>query len=202
MTIKEFTRRKRVMERDSIFEAEQLLFELENSTAPKEQIVRLQEIFAPLFEKEREREYKEQLEIEKYSWANFLPHRNLQTVIQTLSSIITFHQEAKLEEDRYNDATQDLLHAFELTNPSDDDLIELGREVIKLRQQRRKTKNFLEVTEPLFNFAVKNRNILKELGQIQSEMNRKLQTLDNRSYQVKEKTALQEAFDKVKKETA
>lgn len=186
------------MDRETLYAAEQLLFELEKTTAPQEKIQKLQEIFFPLFEKEREKEFKEQLEIEKYSWGNFNPHKSLQTTVRTLTSIITYHQEAKLEEDKFNDATQDLLHAFELTEPTDEELIDLGKKLIALRKQRRRTKNFLEMTNPLFNFAVKNRTLLKELGQIQGEMDKVLQTIDARSYRVKETTSLKDAFDKAK----
>lgn len=188
------------MEREIVYEAEELLAELEKSKAPQEKVQRLKEIFTPVFEKEREKEYKEKLEIEKYSWANFIPHKNLQTTIHTLSSIITFHQEAKLEEDKFHAKTQDLLHAFELIDPSDEELIDLGKQLITLRKERRKTKNFLELTEPLFNFATKNRNLVKELGQIHGEMIKTLQNFEARNYRVKEtsNTSLQEAFEKAK----
>src|SRR5437763_16652593 len=122
------------MDRETLYAAEQLLFELEKTTAPQEKIQKLQEIFFPLFEKKREKEFKEQLEIEKYSWGNFNPHKSLQTTVRTLTSIITYHQEAKLEEDKFNDATQDLLHAFELTEPTDEELIDLGKKLIALRK--------------------------------------------------------------------
>lgn len=186
------------MERSTVYETEQLLFELKNSNAPQEIVQKLQEIFEPMFVKEREKEYKEKLEIDKFSWNCFNPQRQMQTVVSTLNSIITFHQEAKLEEDKYHDATQDLLHAFELTDPSDEEIINLGKELIALRRQRRKTKDFLMLTEPLFNFVIKNRNLVKELGQVQGEMTKITQTLNGRRYYTKEKTSLQEAFDQAK----
>lgn len=186
------------MERDKLYEAEHILSELENSKAPLESIQKLKEIFNPLFEKEREKEYKEKLKIEKYSWSNFDPHQQLQIAVQNLSSVMTYHYEAKAEEEKFHDATQDLLHAFELTEPTDEDLIELGKELRTLRKQRRKTKDFLTLTEPLFNFVVKNKQLIKELGQVQGEMTRISKTLDGRKYYTKEKTSLQEAFDKAK----
>lgn len=186
------------MERESLYQAEKLLEELEGFNVPREKVETLKETFAPLFQKEREREQKEKWKIEKCSWEGFVPSTNIRRVIDTLSNVISYHQEAKLEESKYHEATQDLLHAFELTEPSDEELIALGREMQQLRKERRKTKDFIEATEPLFHFAINNRPLIKELGQIQNEINKIMQEQSNRTYRTKEKTALQDAFDKAK----
>jgi hypothetical protein len=89
-----------------------------------------------------------------------------------------------------------LLHAFELTNPTDDDLIQLGKQVVELQKKRRQTKNFIEITEPLFNYVTNNRHVTKQLGKVHGEMLGIIKVQSNRKYTPKEKTSLQEAFDK------
>jgi hypothetical protein len=186
------------LNREEAYEAEAILENLVKSNIHKKnkgELERLLELIVPVAENERLKEYKESLGI-KWSWSNFHPKNRLQSAINTLTSVVNHHQEAKLEEDVYEKETQDLLHALEITNPTDEQLLEYGRELQMLRQKRRNAKDFMEIAAPLFHYSTKNRNVIKELGQVLTEMNRIMEVLENRTYKIREKTSLQEAFDK------
>lgn len=188
------------MNREEVYEAEAILEDLAGSNLHinhREQIERLLELFVPVAEKERLKEYKNDRGI-KWSWQDFHPHKKLQDAIRTLSSAVTFHQEAKLEEDTYERETQDILHALELAELDDDQILEIGKELQLLRQKRRNAKDFMELVAPLFAYSVKNRPVIKELSQILSEMEQIMNSWENRRYTARERTDLQSEFDNAK----
>jgi hypothetical protein len=186
------------LNREEAYEAEAILENLVKSNIhkkTKEDLERLLELIVPIAEKERLKEYKENLGI-KWSWGSFHPKNKLQDALNTLTSVVNHHQEAKLEEDVYEKETQDLLHALEITDPTDEQLLEYGRDLQILRQKRRNAKDFMEIAAPLFHYSTKNRHVIKELSQVLAEMNRITEGLENRTYKIREKTSLQEAFDR------
>lgn len=187
-----------MLNREEVYEAEAILENLVKSNVHKknkEDLERLLELFVPLAEKERLKEYKESIGI-KWSWNSFHPKNRLQDVINTLTSVVNHHQEAKIEEDVYEKETQDLLHAIEITDPTDEELLEYGKDLQAIRQKRRNAKDFMEVAAPLFHYSTKNRHVIKELRQVLAEMTRVMEGLENRTYKTREKTSLQEAFDR------
>jgi hypothetical protein len=188
------------LNKEEVYEAEVILEDLLESDMQihhKVAIERLLELIVPMAEKERLKDYKDSRGI-KWSWSDFHPHKKLQDSIRTLSSAVTFHQEAKLEEEIYEKETQDILHALELTELDDEQILVIGKELQLLRQKRRNAKDFMELVAPLFAYSTKNRNVVKELGQVLSEMQQTMNSWETRRYTVREKTELQYAFDTAK----
>lgn len=182
------------MNRKQAYEAEEILQRLENHDYISEDVNRLKEIIQPMIDNEKEKEFKEKRNV-KTSYRNFNPHREVQYAVQALSKPISLYNEANQEIEVYQRETQDILHALELTDLDDEKMTELMQELRRIRIYRRMAKNFIEIVEPLYKFAMENRMLAKNLGRVAGEIHKIKENIDNRAYYVREKTSLREAFE-------
>lgn len=191
------------MIREHVLEMEQILHRFSESNLPEQQQIdlhKIKEFLMPIIETEKERMEKEALGL-KYSWLKFHPLKKLQDAVNTLSSVTNLFIEAKEAEEVYERETQDLLHQIELTETDSEENDEIVENLRHLRKQRRNAKDFLDLAAPLKNYSLHNRQVIRDLGQVHAEMIQISKNLDNRSYKVREKTSLQEAFDKARMDT-
>jgi valyl-tRNA synthetase len=175
------------------YEAESIFNYLSDIDGLEDKAKRLQEIFMPIIENEKGKEFKRKLDV-KISWKNFVPHREVSKAITALTNSISLYEEAKQEILTYQRVQQDILHALELTDLSEVELVKLMKELQEIRIYRRQAKNFMESVEPLVKFANNHKSTLKELGKVQGELNKITQSINERQYYVREKKALADAF--------
>jgi hypothetical protein len=181
------------MDYELAMETEKILNELSKDSVVYVQVSRLKEIFAPIIENEKEKEFKRKRDI-KTSWNKFTPHREISRAINALCSSVSLYEEANKEINRYQKETQDILHALELTDLNDDELFNLMKDLQQIRIYRRLAKNFVESVEPLYKFSCNNKELIKKLNQVHSEVMKINLSIKDRSYNVREKTSLEEAF--------
>jgi hypothetical protein len=181
------------MDYNNALEAEQLFQDLEKYKYVNPIVSRLKEIFMPIIENEKEKQFKRSRGI-KMSWNNFHPESEISRAINALSQSVSFYEEAKSEIDTYQREQQDILHALELTDLDDNEMMNLMRDLQQVRVYRRQAKNFVETVEPLKTYAAKNKNLVNELGQIQKKTVARIQTINKKVYTCKEKKELQKAF--------
>lgn len=183
-----------VMNRDEVFEVEQLLQEIGRLKSTKQHVTRIQELMQPIFDNEREKAERDKHNLST-SYMNFNVKKEVSKAINALSSTKTMFSLASEDLKRLHGVEQDILHALELTDLSLEELTALTVELKEVRIMRRITKNFLEVANPLNDFAVHNEKLIKQLHQIAGTIQKSLSSIDNRKYSVREKTTLQDAFD-------
>lgn len=190
-----------MMDKSVIFEMEKLIEDLDGyqHMYTKKKTARLKELFHPIADNERKKEFRQQRNL-KWSWSKFDPRQKIQQATDCLSGIINHYEEAKAEIDTYQKETQDILHAIELTELTDEELTDYMKRLREIRKYRRIAKNFVEVAEPLYHVALANKNVVKELGKASGEIQRIVTTIESRTYRPRVITSLEEAFTKAKSE--
>lgn len=147
------------------------------------------------FEKVEDRANKRNEKI-KYSYQEFNPISEVTKVINGLSNAIALYGQANEEINYYNNETQDILHAIELTDMDEETSMKLFNDLKKNRENRRIAKNFVELVEPLHDIARNNVKLINELGKVQAKIQITESVISNRKYRVREKTDLELAFEK------
>lgn len=181
------------MDKHEAYEIEGILYNLKEDGVNVERVI---EVLNPIFENEREKEFKDKRNL-KYSWNGYNPGR-IATRATQVNSAVHMYQEAMDEENHLNNEVNDILHAMELLEPSDEELLDYAKQLRVLKKRRRKAKDFAESVKPLKEFVEENKQFLKKLGQVVSEINRIKTIQDNRQYMPRVQTTLAEAFDKAK----
>lgn len=186
------------MSRESILNAQGAfeILDTYQSQRIKEAVTTLREAFEPIITKNVKEISMEKYNL-KYSYKNFFPEKRVSQVIDTLSSAITIYEEAADNEAKANKTTQDILHAIELLDLSEDEMVTMARELHEIRKIRREAKDFTEIMLPLYDLACKYQHITKELTQVKSEMQKIANQKENRTYKVRERTDLAEKFEKM-----
>lgn len=161
----------------------------------KDKVSELRDTFQPIIDNEKNKQKKKNLSL-KYSYAKYEPRKRIMHAIEALSNGPRLYEEALENVEKCNRLTQDILHAMELLEADEEQLKLWAGELKDIRLNRREAKDFVEVMEPLYKFTVKNKQLVTSLGQIHTEMQKIMRQKENRTYKVREKTSLAEAFEK------
>lgn len=180
--------------RELAFEAEKAIERLRDREDIQDELTIVRAFLTPIIENEREKEFKEKLHITT-SYKKFAPTKEISKIINVLNNSIHHYQSAQEDIKKYQRGQQDILHAFELTDLSDEELMEYTKELRELRMLRRQAKNFVETLEPLYQFSLKNKTLINNLKKVNSEIDKVKTSVDSRKYYVREKTTLQQAFE-------
>lgn len=78
--------------------------------------------------------------------------------------------------------TQDILHELELVPHSASQIMKLAKQLSATRQERRLSKNNLELLHPIVEWANKHKNAINDLKDALAEVAIKEETLLNREY--------------------
>ncbi|EJS62000.1 hypothetical protein ICU_05168 [Bacillus cereus BAG2X1-1] len=92
---------------------------------------------------------------------------------------------------------EDILHALELLNEDEDQLMKYMKDLINVRKQRRAAKDYLEIANPLKKLVNKYPNIGKDLNQCLKSVREIEEFHKKRIYTPRELTAMEEAFKKL-----
>jgi len=157
----------------------------------------IQAFLQPIIENEKEKDFKEKLHITT-SFNQFVPSKEISKIIHVLNNATHYYESAQEEIRKYQRRQQDILHAFELTDLSEDELTEYTKELQSIRIFRRQAKNFIETLEPLYGFSLKNKEFIEQLKKLNGEMDKIKNTIENRRYFVREETSLKRAFEEAR----
>lgn len=127
----------------------------------------------------------------------FDPLQKVQQVVEVINNSIQVYETAAANLEKSHKATQDILHAIELLELSEDEMVQLARDLHEVRRIRREAKDFTEIMLPLYDLACKYQPITKEFSSAMSEMQKIANQKENRTYKVRERTDLAEKFEKM-----
>lgn len=175
------------MNYEEALEMEQIFQQLSQheDEAVRNQAVRLIEVFTPMIEVEKDREFKRQRNL-KHSWGTFIPKNEVTKIITVLNCATKMFDDAENELKHYQQEQQDILHAYEIDGLTEEDVESLSNGLRELRVQRRKTKNFIEQVRPLKELADNNQQFLRDTIKAQKELLRTFQKLQDKRYFVRD----------------
>ena len=135
----------------------------------------------------------------KYSWGGVDPNSFIQATVTNLKSITNFNKEATEELRVLDNETQDILHALEFLDNTEEEMVKLSQDLAEIRKNRRKAKSFIELSSYLVDFVEYNKTAVKNLVDVSTNTQACFGKLERRTYTPREKTALAEAFEKLNK---
>lgn len=89
---------------------------------------------------------------------------------------------AEQTEQEANDATQDILHWFELYDFRGLEAVKMAHKLREIRHQRREAKDLEYVTSPLIEWINGNQSIVKGLERVLGEVRKRERKTENRTY--------------------
>ncbi|MBD1379055.1 hypothetical protein [Metabacillus arenae] len=183
------------MNYEDALEVENILNNLSESKETKQEVARLKELLGYIIQNEKDINFKKQKHIST-TWNNFTPIKEISKVINVLCNCNRYYDDANEEVRIYQRETQDILHALELTELEDEEMIDLMEELKTIRVFRRRVKNFIEAIEPLHEFVSNNPDVVNGFKNVHSKMDSIRIRQGKKRYSVREKTSLSSAFEK------
>lgn len=89
---------------------------------------------------------------------------------------------AEQTEREANDATQDILHWFELYNFRGIEAVKMAHKLREIRHQRREAKDVAWLTSPVVDWIQRHRAEIKELERLLGEVRKRERRTENRIY--------------------
>lgn len=89
---------------------------------------------------------------------------------------------AEQTEREANDATQDILHWFELYDFRGIEAVKMAHKLREIRHQRREAKDLEYVTSPLIEWINGHQSIVKGLERVLGEVRKRERKTENRTY--------------------
>ena len=89
---------------------------------------------------------------------------------------------AEQTEQEANDATQDILHWFELYNFRGIEAVKMAHKLREIRHQRREAKDVVWLTSPVVDWIQRHRAEIKELERLLGEVRKRERRTENRIY--------------------
>jgi prophage DNA circulation protein len=127
----------------------------------------------------------------------FDPLQKAHQMIEILNHSIKTYETAAENLEKTHKATQDLLHALELLDLSEDEMIQMARDLHEVRRIRRESKDFTEIMLPMYDLACKYQHLTQEFSSAMAEMQEIASRKEKRRYIVRERTDLAEKFEKL-----
>lgn len=189
------------MKTEDVEKLDETLKELEKYNYPyiQSKVGTIRELLTPIIEAEKQKAFRKQRKL-KYSWGNFDVVSRVQTMTNDLKSITKYHEEALEELRVYDNETQDILHALEFLENTDEEMKKMSEELAEIRKNRRKAKDFIELSTYLCEFANQNKQAVNKLAEASRNTKACVAKLERRTYTPREKTALAVAFEKLKEQ--
>ena len=113
----------------------------------------------------------------------------MQTTSNKIDDFLTFLRDceqrfhmAEAEEQEANAITNDIHHSMEFLEHGDNDVLQLGRELIAARRQRRRAKDCMLETAPILAWLEENRQVVKSLERLLGEARKAERSIENRIY--------------------
>lgn len=97
----------------------------------------------------------------------------------------SIYRQAEATEQEAHNETQDLLHTIELVSCADDEMLELARRFKSVRQDRRASKDAMDMLLAVKEWSEANRPVIKSLEQLLGKVRKAEKNTDNRIYTFK-----------------
>lgn len=108
--------------------------------------------------------------------------KNMEMFLEYLRQIENDYKYFAKEETDCNNIIQDILHNLELQDNSYHEMARLAKEIRRVRQARRKAKDFVYAAEPLVEWVEKNKPVIKEPERVLGDVRKAEKSLENRIY--------------------
>ena len=186
------------MTRESILNAQGAfeILDTYQSHRIKEAVAALREAFEPIIENEKKKGLRGKQNMNVVN-DSFDPLRDGQKIIQVFNNSIQAYETASINLEKAHKSTQDILHAIELLDLSEEEMIQMARDLHEVRRIRRESKDLTEVMLPLYDLAFKYQHITEEFKAAVSEMHRITKQKEKRIYTVRERVDLAEKFERI-----
>lgn len=125
------------------------------------------------------------------------PIEAVQTIISAMKEIETKYFEASKRMKELSEKQNDLVHAFEL-NLTEEEILSVGSALIKLRKERRETKDLLITLSEAKNFVGDNYKFMSEGSELVKKMKNTKEKASTRKYFVRNCEAIREVLDVTK----
>jgi hypothetical protein len=125
---------------------------------------------------------KKKYENMKFSHLEYNPLTQVSRAVASLSVLTSIYLEAQNNVSLCDKETQDILHALEFSELSDEAQLTLSMELQGIRRLRRSLKNFIELTEPLKDLVSKNQSFVTNLCKVQGTVQMIKKEIEKRSY--------------------
>lgn len=89
---------------------------------------------------------------------------------------------AEADEQEANAITNDIHHNMEFLEHDDNEVLQLGQELIAARRQRRRAKDCMAETAPVLAWLEANRQVIKSLERLLGEARKAERSIENRIY--------------------
>jgi hypothetical protein len=162
----------------------------------KERLIKISQIFDPVYESAKRKSDNKKYDKIKFSYMNFSPSVEISKAINVFSGAAALYEIAVSDLEAFDKITQDILHAVEMAELTEEEKNSLFDELREVRQKRRICKNFLEQCKELYEFAKGNKQLTKHLQSIASNVGKIKEAIETRKYYPRELTALEAAFEK------
>jgi hypothetical protein len=140
---------------------------------------------------------KEAVEMKPVEDGSFNPLQKAHQMIDILTNSIKTYEVAAENLERTHKATQDLLHALELLELNEDEMVQMARDLHEVRRIRRESKDFTEIMLPMYDLACKYQHITEEFSSAMAEMQEIASRKEKRTYKVRERIDLAEKFERM-----
>ena len=119
-----------------------------------------------------------------------IPSDYISTFLQFMRTIDTEYNYYVEEVEKYQNATQDLLHILEFQDLDAVKMMKLAKQLREIRRERRKCKNIVEIYEPIVKFIddPNTNKDIKDLERLLGKVRKLEDRLSNRKYSIKVKT--------------
>ena len=161
---------------------------------------RLNELLLPVLQRWREHETKVSGDLTReekntrYLEYGARPAVLSLNITSDLNSIYRRVKQAYEDVGRYNLETSDLLHLLELTEMTEEELLQTTRKLQDIQKKRRIAKDYQQMMVPMVELLDKHKPFLKELGKVNIEIKKIEDTLNNRTYTPRALTDIETAF--------
>lgn len=145
----------------------------------KPKVERLTELLEDNLERERYKHYRVENKLKSSVDREIV--KEMVSVQNILNGIQTMNKRAYDEVGHHDKATVDLLHVLELSEDNES-LHEFTSDLSDNRRMRREAKDFVELTKPIVNYMIRNKQAMIELNQVVDEVIDVETKLAKRSY--------------------
>ncbi len=178
-----------------LFKGRRVFKSIESDEFTKEDVDCIKELVTPIVDNEKEKHQKQKRRL-SLSYMDYYPLAEVGKAVNCLSNAVKLYDVAEKDISKLQRETQDILHAIEITELSGEDSIKYVNELRAIRIQRRIAKNFVESVYPIKEFAQMSESFVNGLKSLYTQITEIQNSIHNREYQPREKTTMQEAFEK------
>jgi hypothetical protein len=183
------------MNLEDALKAEEALDLLDTYQYPKLKEVAqvLRNFLTPMIENDKAKQMKAKHSM-RYTYQKWNPQAKVDQTIEFFINAIKLYEEAAENLIKTNNAQQDILHALEMLDNTEEEMIEYAKQLHEIRKIRREANDFTDIMLPVYDFASKYQHLTDELKKIKSGIDTQIKFMETRKYNIREKKELTDKF--------